>query len=55
MDPKDQGLARLLDGIRLAILVKDRKKKKGTIVVEHMDREEARVFSALDIGEFIKA
>ena len=50
-----RGLAEVLDGIRLAILMNGKKKKKGTIVVEHMNKEEARVFSMLGMGDFIKA
>jgi transposase len=50
-----RGLAEVLDGIRLAILMNGKRKKKGTVVVEHMDKEEATVFSLLRMGEFIKA
>lgn len=55
LDISTKRLAELLDGIRLAILMNGKNRKKGTIVVESMDREEARVFSMLGMGDFIKA
>lgn len=48
-----QELANILDGIRLAI-VKNGVGTKGKFVVEKMDRDQARVFSLLDMSEFIK-
>ena len=50
-----QKLASVLEGIRLALILKDKTKKKGSIVVERMDKDEARLFSELDLAEYVKA
>jgi transposase len=46
-------LDELLNGIRLAMIFTGSNKKKGNLVVEQMNREEAKVFSALDMAEYI--
>ena len=48
-------LDELLNGIRLAMVFTGSNKKKGNLVVEQMNREEAKVFSALDMAEYISA
>ena len=48
-------LDELLNGIRVAMVFTGSNKKKGNLVVEQMNREEAKVFSALDMAEYISA
>jgi transposase len=48
-------LDEILKGIRLAMVINGAKKKKGNLVVEQMNKKEAKVFSALDMAEFISA
>jgi transposase len=43
----------ILNGIRLAVVVNGAEKRTGRFVVEQMTRDEARVFSALNMAEFI--
>jgi len=49
------GLDAILDGIRLAIVVNGAQKKTGKFVIEQMNKDEAQVFSALNMAEFIAA
>ena len=48
-------LDEILNGIRLAMVINGSKKKKGKLVVEQMNKNEAKVFSALDMAEYISA
>jgi transposase len=48
-------LAATLDGIRLALVLRDKHKKKGRFVVERMNKEEASLFSELSMAEYVKA
>lgn len=48
-------LDEILNSIRLAMVINGSKKKKGTLVVEQMNKNEAKVFSALDMAEYISA
>lgn len=45
----------ILSGIRLAVVYNGSRKKKGNLVVEQMNKNEARVFSALNMAEYISA
>jgi len=54
IDLSTQELAKVLDDIRLAIIKKGQA-RGGKVVVEEMERLSARIFSILDMGEFIKA
>jgi len=46
-------LDEILNGIRLAIVMNGADKKKGALVVEQMSKDEAAVFSALNMAEYI--
>ena len=44
-----------LGTIRLALVFNGAKRKRGNLVVERMNREQARIFSILDMAEFVSA
>ena len=46
-------LDELLRGIKLALVYDSSKKRKGSFVVEQMNKDQAKVFSALQMAEFI--
>jgi len=46
-------LDEILGGIRLAVVYNGSRKKKGELVVEQMNKNEARVFSMLNMAEYI--
>lgn len=48
-------LDRILSNIRLAVVYNGTRKKKGNLVVEQMNKDEAQVFSALGMADFIRA
>lgn len=44
----------ILNNIRLAVVYNGTRKKKGNLVVEQMNQDEARVFSALGMADYIR-
>lgn len=55
LDYSTMELDEILNGIRLAMVYNGSRKKKGDLVVERMNKEQAKVFSALDMAEYISS